>query len=178
MGVRDQAIGAAVGVVVAGFLGVIGSALTGGALIKALGGVTATDVADTVKSSLGIPKGVVVAFDLPISGDRPEGCPKGWSAMRDLDGRVILGAGLARNQKYGYRDIGGEEEVTLSLPQMPKHQHLLPVAQNEPNEEWAFRADGEGNWTGVHHRISDFSGGDEPHNNMPPYIALYFCKKN
>ena len=102
-------------IVITGILGVIGSSLAGGALITALGGATKKDLED-LEAKLpsaapgtvpGLEAGAVVAFDLA------NGCPEGWLPMSDLDGRVIVSAGANRAAKYGYRDIGGEEEHTL-----------------------------------------------------------------
>ena len=120
-----------------------------------------------------VPSGAVMAFATT--------CPKeGWTSYNEADGRFILGVGTGPLKQFvGLHTEGGEEEVTLKLSQMPKHQHLLPVSKNHPEKEWGVKADtSKGNWTGTAHRSSDFRGGSKPHNNMPPYIALYFCKKD
>ncbi len=144
-----------------------------------------------------IPSGMVAAFDLP------SGCPQGWSPFADGQGRTIFGASfglpdsLFRSDKLTqrkYRDHGGDEEVALSEAQMPRHRHDGPEGDYLM---WWYKVGG-----GANHRVidesnpggsiangyaevrdtSDFSlqpaGQSAPHNNMPPYIALYFCKKD
>ena len=129
---------------------------------------------DTLSAISPIPQGAVLAFDLA------NGCPEGWLPMSDLDGRVIVSAGANRAAKYGYRDIGGEEKHTLTVGEMPRHHHNLPtIGLNDIMDDpqiSAVRATNPGNFT-QHPRATDPNGGDQAHNNMPPYIALYFCKK-
>ena len=135
------------------------------------------------------PFGAVVAFDLPT------GCPGGWSQMQDLDGRVIVGAQAVRTAAFGYRAIGGEEKVTLTVAQMPKHQHMnsrryamlfangdetidlssLPVRKiDKQARKYTDMRQSDKN----EYYNTKFMGDGKQHNNMPPYLALYFCKKD
>jgi len=66
---------------------------------------------------------------------------------------------------------------------MPKHFHWLPTVNEQFGQGTRingipFNAYG---WFlgkgGMHQRLTDEQGENDPHNNMPPYIALYFCKK-
>ncbi len=134
----------------------------------------------------GMPSGLIAAFDL--SG----GCPNGWSPFAEGQGRMIVGASfgiddnLFRDEELTqrkYRDHGGEEEVTLTVRQMPQHTHKLTGHMAKDNQiggsnhfydirgEAPRRNDDVG-------LIVSSTGGSQPHNNMPPYIALYFCKKD
>ena len=59
-----------------------------------------------------VPPGAVVAFD----GE----CPKnGWETYQLGAGRFLFGADKTRV----LHDEGGEENHTLSIPEMPKHNH-------------------------------------------------------
>ena len=148
-----------------------------------------------------VPEGAVIAFD------RPDRCPPGWANFDEGASRMIVGAYYQRGtgrqnvpteDENGrrlvakhYRDVGGEEMHTLTIEEMPTHGHSPP----DGYYHWWYKGGGYGN-----HQITDkaepenfqaaFSvpatepslfpkeaglGGD--HNNMPPYIALYFCKK-
>lgn len=126
-----------------------------------------------------IPKSAILIID------DPAGCPDGWQRFGDSDGRMIIGVGSSDQSLTSrfYRDRGGAESHKLSVEQIPPHRHRLnfveapliaggrhgfahPVMKGFPEED-AF--------TGT-------TGGDsereaQAHNNMPPYIALYFCKK-
>ena len=71
-----------------------------------------------------VPQGAVIAFDLPISADTPEGCPVGWSPLTDLVGTMIVGADTARSNEFGYRAIGGEKEHALTEDELAAHTHF------------------------------------------------------
>lgn len=74
--------------------------------------------------------------------------------------------------------VGGAETHTLIEAEMPNHNHLPPSRGNSgPYEVNALQATGKGHFRGNHARPTSFSGGGKPHNNMPPFLALYFCEK-
>ena len=164
----------------------------------------------------GIPSGAVVAFTQPCSDD------SGWTPYAQATGRFMIGAGqdthrafrqwdqqlpTGGNQKvdlplYDVEAIGGEVHHTVSLEEMPAHNHGGVTGPNSGSAillgagggfdmiygDWAKNlatiADGSGarriavrnEDTNHNHSVSN-NGSTEPHNNMPPYIALYFCKK-
>ena len=127
-----------------------------------------------------IPSGAVMAFD------RPNGCPDGWAQFSEAAGRFVIGVGGKNELPYVGGEpryqIGGAETHTLTVAEMPSHSH-----------SFTGKAVSRGGWGGQAIRdfavggsevVSDFKpsgsigyvGGDGAHNNMPPYIALYFCK--
>lgn len=138
-------------------------------------------------------KGVVIAFDR--SEDRGGGvaggaCPVGWSLFRDAGGRVIIGAGAHENNDRNGRRLnayrafsddpddatGGAETHTLTVEEMPKHSHEMKglytrEAQGKSTNRVNYSNSQSAGW-----RTSE-EGSGRAHNNMPPYIALYFCKK-
>ena len=88
----------------------------------------------------------------------------------DLKGRFVLGynSGI-----YNIGVTGGEVTHTLTVDEMPAHTHSLAMQ--------------EGNQTGIIDKISvndfvncnwyshvEYTGGNQPHNNMPPYIVLNY----
>ena len=128
----------------------------------------------------------IIAF---TSAKGEKTCPLGWEPFEPAKNRFVLGAG---GQYPVVGSIGGEEQVTLSEAEMPNHGHVVnAVALNEyyppngglghtsPNHsgtENILMLPGGGQrsptqWTGP-------AGSSQPHNNMPPYIALYFCQKS
>ena len=139
------------------------------------------------------PSGAVVAFD------REDGCPPGWSAYRDADGRFIVGTGRhtvhdtdgneVADLKFG--DVGGERTHRLSVDEMPSHEHdvrgrdwpsnLLAEAGfvHGGGAEARIDVDDAFPWNGwVTSLYATGTGGSLAHNNMPPYVALRFCRLN
>lgn len=91
-----------------------------------------------------------------------------WERVKD---KFILAAG----DKYKAGESGGESEVTLTEEQMPKHQHAVALSDNGTLDQASF------NW--VYNQtarlyagtdLAQYAGGDQPHNNMPPY-EVYYC---
>lgn len=128
--------------------------------------------------------GLVAAFD------RRTGCPAGWAPFEEANGRVILGVGQGSIDRIGdqdipltprrWREFGGEEEVVLSEAQMPPHSHKLVASFKENGLAWATQASSHRIPTNERTTKPDtdwIEGRGKAHPNMPPFIALYFCKK-
>lgn len=92
----------------------------------------------------------------------------GWELVKDM---FLLGAGGS----YELEITGGEVEHTLTVDEMPSHTHTTRLNTGVTM----------GNVSGVHtfvHQSSandptDATGGSQPHNNMPPYIATNIWKR-
>jgi microcystin-dependent protein len=95
--------------------------------------------------------------------------------------RTVVGAGGARTVGA----TGGSETVTLRLEQMPNHTHVNGAF------DILLRMDGTGTTTDsnslhgpnmaepnlLDSRPMLSQGGNQPHDNMPPYVALSFIMK-
>jgi microcystin-dependent protein len=108
-------------------------------------------------------------------------------ALPDLQGRAPMfwgqGPGLSL---HDIGEMGGSETVTLLGSEMPGHGHGL-VAQVAPGDaqvpaDTSFaRAIGAtpymtpGALLPMANTALTPAGGDQPHNNMQPYLTLYFC---
>jgi len=109
--------------------------------------------------------------------------------LPDLRGRVPVhqgqGPGLT-NRTMG--EVSGSETVTLISSEMPMHNHLVSVtnvsgALGQPNGN--FIGASSNNQTALYRPTSDGStlnpqsvglaGGNQPHNNMQPYLVINFC---
>ncbi len=120
-----------------------------------------------------VPQGTVAAFALFT-------CPNGWLEFKDGAGRVILGVGSGKGltERKKIFEIGGQELVTLTEPQMPSHYHQIPSRGNSGAEVvFAVQASSKGEYNGDYARQTDSKGGNQPHENMPPFITLLFCQK-
>ena len=83
------------------------------------------------------------------------------------------------------REDGGEEKHTLTENEMPGHRHPLSASPDEKQDQHLagsnskFGLDQVYDSGGGHDQkksVIGVTGKGESHNNMPPYIALYFCK--
>lgn len=101
-----------------------------------------------------------------------------WEQIKD---RFLLAAG----DVYGAGSTGGEAEHILTIDEMPKHTHRFKTDINSPDyditwPEWTEYTTGwtqEPNETESPASQVTYSGGDQPHNNMPPYLTVYMWKR-
>jgi len=126
------------------------------------------------------PKGIVAAWagtDIPF----------GWvicdgkNSTPDLSNRFIFGQGdgpSLTSRKLG--DMGGNETHTLTINELGKHSHYFDSQINYAN---VFHKTVEIEYptTGLTENIANTNtgdtGGNMPHNNMPPYYVLAFIMK-
>ena len=76
--------------------------------------------------------------------------------------------------------IGGAKKVTLTEAQMPKHTHNLKTGARtntwlEPNYAISYQYQ-SASTTNSSEGIES-AGGNQPHNNVQPYIVCYMCKR-
>ena len=112
----------------------------------------------------------------------------------DLRTRVPVGLSSSNTQFQEIGDVGGAAEHTLSVAEMPSHQH--DVARRDVDDRgmgWAAVSAGGSNAmissysygsrnTTYHPSDSDAyhakpTGGDLPHNNMPPFVVMNYIIK-
>lgn len=129
----------------------------------------------------GVPKGAVVAFADAPTGNAKRDCnsigPE-WDYFSAGEGRFLLGAG----ENYNTGDSGGEAEQILSLEQMPEHKHGVYAQRigsiyDKNGRELRLMSPNASNPNEPANQETTVVGKGESINNMPPYIALTFCKK-
>jgi microcystin-dependent protein len=109
-------------------------------------------------------------------------------ALPDLQGRAAMhpgqGPGLSL---HDLGETGGSETVSLLESEMPAHSHGFQ-ASNQPGEDPQavgesfarsvganlYQASSSGLVTMSDQAVAP-AGGDQPHNNMQPYLTFYFC---
>lgn len=118
-------------------------------------------------------------------------------ALPNLQGSVPIGFGLGPG--LSPRVLGektGSESVTLSVDQFPAHNHVTEIKQSvakvadttNPTNASLVKVNGDKHFStslleSVDASNSEFKiegqpspiGGNQPHNNMQPYMALNFC---
>ena len=72
-------------------------------------------------------------------------------------------------------NTGGEKNHTLNLNEMPSHTHNLPSGTSSINgSEYAINVYmNTGYWNGNTNEMIHPTGGDQPHNNLQPYVVVY-----
>ena len=139
-----------------------------------------------------VPDGAVVAFLHPCKE------ADGWEDYADGAGKFLLGVGKGVLRPQGphkpplshsemplseikFGDQGGQETHTLTIPEMPQHNHHNESGKylvQRTGEYTEIGTDSTENTIDIRHGFAiKPAGGGQPHNNMPPYIALHFCQK-
>ena len=117
----------------------------------------------------GIPTGVIVLWS-GAANAIPTGyvlCD-GNNSTPDLRDRFVVGAG----NNYSVADTGGADSVTLTIDQIPSHNHSVNRMAYTGSQH-GFRQNGAnqgGSTTGS-------TGGGQAHENRPPYYALCYIMK-
>lgn len=83
----------------------------------------------------------------------------------DLRGRFLLGASAS----HAVGSTGGEETHTLTVKEMPAHNHGLKITAIAPSGGNNGCTYAEGS---VYNNLVQTAGGSQPHNNMPPYYTV------
>lgn len=121
-------------------------------------------------NSVIIPSGAVVAFNL-------SSCPSGWSDFSPAHGRTVVGVGRGEGlSNRALLELGGAENHKLTIPEMPSHAHTGNVSIGDG---YSFEHHQSNNRLPGHkwEKQSGKTGGNQPHNNMQPYVALRYCQK-
>jgi microcystin-dependent protein len=113
--------------------------------------------------------------------------------MPDMRGRVPVHVGTGPGQTYVLGQSGGVESVTLSSQQMPQHTHSLvststPATSEKPSGQSIFADIGPAGINNLNAFVAydgtnqvtlagssvSVAGGNQPHDNMQPYLGLNF----
>lgn len=111
-------------------------------------------------------------------------------ALPDLQGRTPMhpgqGPGLSL---HDLGETGGSETVTLLESEIPAHAHTVRASSDfgdlqvpSPARSLARSQNANAYQTTTNQSLAAFSdqalapaGGDQPHNNLQPYLTFYFC---
>ncbi len=128
------------------------------------------------------------------------GQSEGKVQLPNLGGRTIVGVGKGTVKdaempltERKLNDFGGEEAHILTVPELPKHSHPvndpqhkhggLPTDEGQVGQEGSprsitswFKGSKDTDLASTNITIGS-TGGDQPHNNMPPYWALHYIIK-
>jgi len=119
-----------------------------------------------------IPSGGIIMWSGAINS-----IPSGWAlcdgqnSTPDLRDRFVVGAGNA----YSVDATGGANTVTLTVDEMPSHTHF--TALNQTGTAVQFPTGAGFLVNGNNGNTSSSTGGDQAHENRPPYYALAYIMK-
>ena len=163
----------------------------GGALVLrgAVGQILASITKDELKDLLGVSGSGTTVLDMYPVGSiyqtasgafNPQTAWGGtWERIKD---RFLLAAGTA----YAGGSTGGEATHKLTAQEMPSHTHTMYVNNDGSSSSWSptageylIKPDGvttsKKNYQAK--LAQNGAGGDQAHNNMPPYLAVYIWKR-
>ncbi|MCC8936378.1 hypothetical protein CI1B_20020 [Bradyrhizobium ivorense] len=108
-------------------------------------------------------------------------------ALPDLQGRAPMhpgqGPGLSL---HDLGETGGSDTVTLLESEIPSHSHQFKAYGSDPSDHFnpsgasLARSNGGNAWGAASSLVSlapqaiSPAGGNQPHNNMQPYLTFYF----
>ena len=112
------------------------------------------------------------AIYLSVSATNPTTLFGGkWEQIKD---RFLLAAG----DTYAIGTTGGEATHKLTVAEMPSHTHGIYGAQS--GNTWPITNTGN-DWQlttkSWNTNMLTNTGGDQAHNNMPPYLTVYMWKR-
>lgn len=100
-----------------------------------------------------------------------------WEQIKD---RFLLACG----NSFANGTMGGEINHTLTVSEMPSHNHSgLFDNTGELKQDYSFRKGSDGCAMSKYRNDPlstpsvGHTGGSQPHNNMPPYLAVYVWKR-
>lgn len=140
-------------------------------LTKIWAGVNDT-VTELATAGASLPSGLIAIWK-GLTSTIPDGWAlcDGSNGTPDLRDKFVLGAG----NSYSVGNTGGEETHTLTVEEMPSHSHSYAKYQrastiSTSSSSSRLTPSSSETYTGL-------TGGNQPHNNMPPYYALCYIMK-
>lgn len=91
-----------------------------------------------------------------------------WS--RFGNGKVLVGVDENDADFNTVNKTGGEKAHTLTIPEMPSHTHDYVGGTNNYVKVEASAVNG---YTDTKTKTSSAAGGNQPHNNLQPYVTVY-----
>ena len=113
--------------------------------------------------------------------------PDGWklcdgsNGTPDLRGRFVVGYNPNDGDYNSPGKTGGEKRHTLTVSEMPSHQHSYTFKGADLKLSWKnhnYFYDASGHYDGNGNtKWTDSTGGGQPHENRPPYYVLCYIMR-
>jgi len=124
-----------------------------------------------LKNRMGLPVGAIYISTVSTNPSFILGYGT-WVAFGE--GRTLVGVDTGQTEFDTVEETGGAKTHTLTVSEMPAHDHDI-YAGNSGSGSPSLAIAGQ-NTTPSTAYISD-KGDGQPHNNLPPYITVYFFKR-
>lgn len=111
----------------------------------------------------------------------PKRLCKGNTTWELIKGKFLLSVDPEKEEYSKSCSVGGEEKHTLTVSEMPAHEHKINKSDGAELASWQTNASKGSLWwmpadgaagTNLQYKASPTGGGEE-HNNMPPYYTVY-----
>lgn len=93
-------------------------------------------------------------------------------------GRVLVGVDTTQTEFNAVEKTGGEKTHTLTIDEMPSHNHAQSLSGTGEDSGAIY------DWSTQQTRrlysgsdLATFTGGNQPHNNLQPYVTCYMFKR-
>lgn len=140
-------------------------------------GNVAVDPPATLAGFGTVPVGAIILWSGSASA-----VPDGWAlcdgrthsghATPDMRSRFVAGAG----RDYPLGATGGEAFHQLTIAEMPSHHHDYDYYVDDKGY-WGLAEKSDGYWKNTTSARTDLAGGDQAHENRPPYYALCYIMR-
>ncbi len=90
-------------------------------------------------------------------------------------GRVLVGHDASDTYFDTAEETGGEKAHTLTESEMPSHRHQIYTTSGDTTGSGSLP--NRNNDGGAYDQDTDYAGGGAAHNNLQPYIVVYFWKR-
>lgn len=103
----------------------------------------------------------------------------GFQWEKVSQGRIPIGLDTSDTDFNTIGKTGGEKEHTLTIDEMPQHEHKMFTGGGSAwtwTTSWS-QNNGKNSWNGMAGNQMTLVGGNQAHNNMPPYIVMAFWRR-
>jgi microcystin-dependent protein len=146
-------------------------------IVKAKQGKIANDNTEGVTTNLLLDVYPIGSIYMSVNNVNPStlfgGTWESWGA-----GRVPIGVDTTQTEFATVEKTGGEKTHTLTIEEIPSHSHSTEnvAAFNSESGGWTIP---NGNYQPlkVQEVLTKTTGGNQPHNNLQPYITCYMWKR-
>lgn len=105
----------------------------------------------------------------------------GGAWVRFGNGKTLVGVDINDSDFNSVEKTGGEKKHTLSVNEMPNHNHNMQkryAKQVDWNMGYPDAIHYSGDWYNTYGVVSTANtGGNQAHNNLQPYITVYIWKR-